>query len=214
VTAVDHVVVAAATLEDGVRWCEATLGVTPSAGGAHSLMGTHNRVLDVSSDRFARCYLEIIAIDPAAPAPTTRRWFDLDDPALQRRLRDDGPQLVHWALRGEHIDELAPKAGSGSVRAASRQTPHGELRWRITIRDDGRRGAGGALPTLIEWGDMHPCDRLPASGVSLQALEVAGLGDEFGILHLHEAGVARAPAGAPALAIELDTLRGRVRITA
>jgi hypothetical protein len=30
--AVDHLIVAAASLDDGVRWCEATLGVTPGAG--------------------------------------------------------------------------------------------------------------------------------------------------------------------------------------
>jgi len=214
VTALDHVVVAAASLDEGVRWCEATLGVTPSAGGAHPLMGTHNRVLDISSERFARCYLEIIAIDPAAPAPTaTRRWFDLDDPAMQRRLREQGPRLVHWAVRSDRIDELAPQVDSGTVRAASRQTPHGELRWRITIRDDGRRGAGGALPTLIEWGDMHPCDRLPASGVALRTIEVAGLGAAFDTLHLREAGVTPSLDTAMPLAIELDAPRGRVRLT-
>ncbi len=29
----DHLVVAARTLEDGVAWCEATLGVTPGLSG-------------------------------------------------------------------------------------------------------------------------------------------------------------------------------------
>jgi hypothetical protein len=213
VTAVDHIVVAAASLDEGVRWCEATLGVTPNAGGAHPLMGTHNRLIDVSGERFARCYLEIIAIDPGAPAPTaTRRWFDLDDPAMQQRLREHGPRLVHWAVCSEQIDELAARVDSGTPRAASRQTPHGELRWRITIRDDGRRGAGGALPTLIEWGDRHPCDRLPPSGVVLRTIEVAGLDAAFDTLQLAHAGVTRAPAGAVPLAIELDTPRGRVRL--
>jgi hypothetical protein len=68
-TAVDHLVVAAATLEQGVAWCEATLGVTPGPGGRHALMGTHNRLLNLGSAAFPHSYLEIIAIDPEAPAP-------------------------------------------------------------------------------------------------------------------------------------------------
>ena len=50
----DHLVVAADTLEQGVAWCEATLGVRPSAGGQHVFMGTHNRVLDISTPRYPR----------------------------------------------------------------------------------------------------------------------------------------------------------------
>ena len=49
---VDHVVIAADTLERGVQWCEATLGVTPERGGEHALMGTHNRLLFIGPGRF------------------------------------------------------------------------------------------------------------------------------------------------------------------
>ena len=62
---IDHLVIAARTLDEGVRWCEATLGVAPGPGGTHPLMGTHNRLLSIASDEFAQAYLEIIAIDPA-----------------------------------------------------------------------------------------------------------------------------------------------------
>ena len=41
----DHLVVAAATLDDGIAWCERTLGHVPQAGGRHAFMGTHNRIL-------------------------------------------------------------------------------------------------------------------------------------------------------------------------
>ena len=59
---VDHLVVAAASLEDGVRWCEATLGVTPGPGGRHPLMGTHNRLFAIGSDTFPQVFFEIIAV--------------------------------------------------------------------------------------------------------------------------------------------------------
>ena len=56
----DHLVVAAATLAEGVAWCERTLGVTPGPGGRHPLFGTHNRLLKIESEAFALAYLDII----------------------------------------------------------------------------------------------------------------------------------------------------------
>ena len=95
---VDHLVVAATSLEQGVAWCEATLGITPGPGGKHLLMGTHNRVFSIASAAFPGAYFEIIAIDPEASPPARRRWFGLDDPALQQRI-SDAPRLVHLVAR-------------------------------------------------------------------------------------------------------------------
>lgn len=173
----DHVVVAAASLEQGVAWCRTTFGVEPAAGGAHPLMGTHNRVFTIAGPRFARAYFEIIAINPAAAPPGRRRWFDLDDPALQRATAA-GPRLVHWVARCADVSAAAASWRAegfdpGKVVAAERPTPQGVLRWRITVRDDGRRLADGALPTLLQWGDVHPTDALPPSGVSLASVRLA-----------------------------------------
>jgi Glyoxalase-like domain len=90
--ALDHLVIAARTLDAGVAWCEATLGMRPDAGGRHAFMGTHDRVFSIATAMFPRSYIEIVAIDPEADAaaePGARRrarWFDLDDPALQRAI--------------------------------------------------------------------------------------------------------------------------------
>lgn len=62
--AVDHLVVAAAGLDAGTAWLEAHLGVPLAPGGRHAAMGTHNRLLRLGP----RLYLELIAIDPDAPA--------------------------------------------------------------------------------------------------------------------------------------------------
>ena len=67
-TVVDHLVVAAASLEQGVAWCQATLGFTPATGGKHPLMGTHNRVFSIATAEYPLAYFEIIAIDPEAAA--------------------------------------------------------------------------------------------------------------------------------------------------
>jgi hypothetical protein len=212
--ALDHLVVAAQTLEAGVAWCEATLGITPGPGGRHASMGTHNRLFAIGSTDFPRAYFEIIAIDPQAPAPGRARWYDLDDAALVARA----PALVHWVARCGDIDAgVAALARLGIARGkviqASRDTPAGRLAWRITVRDDGARLFGGALPTLIEWGDVHAADAMPQSGATLASLTLRS--PEPAILRqamqaLDGAGLARIEAGAPALEAVLNTPRGAV----
>ena len=91
--ALDHLVIAARTLDEGVAWCEARLGITPAAGGRHTLMSTCNRLFSIASPQAPRAYGEIIAIDRDAPEPGRTRWFDLDSPDMHRRL-DGGPQLI------------------------------------------------------------------------------------------------------------------------
>ena len=59
----DHLVVMANSLVEGVAWCDAALGTTPGPGGEHPLMGTHNRLLRIDCAEFPRAYLEIIAIN-------------------------------------------------------------------------------------------------------------------------------------------------------
>ncbi|MFN4351612.1 MAG: VOC family protein [Hylemonella sp.] len=173
----DHLVVIAASLDQGVAWCEATLGVTPSPGGQHALMGTHNRLFSIASPTYPLAYFEIIAIDPAAPAPARQRWFDMDDPALQERLRRDGPQLAHWAARVDDAQAAVAALQTlgidrGTVIAASRPTPQGLLQWQITVRADGQRLYDGALPTLIQWGAVHPAAAMPTSGVTLLSFDL------------------------------------------
>ena len=168
----DHLVVIAASLDQGVAWCEATLGVTPGPGGQHALMGTHNRLFSIASSAFPLAYFEIIAIDPAAPGPVRRRWFDLDDAHMQARLRRDGPRLAHWAARVDDAQAAVAALKTqgidrGAVIAASRPTPLGLLEWQITVREDGQRLYDGALPTLIQWGAVHPAAAMPASGITL-----------------------------------------------
>jgi Glyoxalase-like domain len=95
---IDHLVFAADSLKQGEAWCEATFGVQPSGGGKHALMGTHNQVMNISTERFPDCYLEIIAIDPEATAPGRSRWFGLDQPALREAV-GERPRLVHAVAR-------------------------------------------------------------------------------------------------------------------
>lgn len=214
----DHLVIAARTLDEGVAWCEATLGMVPGPGGEHALFGTHNRLLRLSGAQAPRAYLEIIAVNPLAtptrPTPL-KRWFDLDDPALQARLAQHGPQLVQWVASVPDIHAAARELAAlgidrGPVMAASRPTPTGPLHWRITVRDDGQRLFGGALPTLIQWGDTHPAATLPDSGLALRGLalshpDATGLQQALNAVGLQQLAVAPGPA---ALSAAFDTPLG------
>ena len=177
----DHLVVAARTLEAGVQWCEEALGVTPLPGGAHALFGTHNRLLPLTSPHHPLAYLEIIAIDRSIPphaALRLPRWFDLDDPKIQAQLDEEGPQLLHWVVRVPDL-RAALEAWAllgisrGPIIEASRPTPTGLLRWKISVREDGQRLFDGVLPTLIEWGVDHPRNSLVGPSFALESLNLA-----------------------------------------
>jgi Glyoxalase-like domain len=211
-TAVDHLVVAAATLEQGVAWCEATLGITPGPGGQHALMGTHNRLCRIDGPAFANVYLEIIAIDAQAAAPGRARWFGLDDPALQAGIAQT-PRLVHVVARSAMLDMhrwglITVGQQPGNPVKVGRDTPQGRLEWQILLRDDGALLCGGALPTLIQWQGPHPTQAMPDSGVALQGLQLHGLPPRAReVLRLR--GVEHRDSG-PALRAVFNTPRGEV----
>lgn len=217
-TALDHLVVAAASLSQGVAWCEATLGITPGPGGRHALMGTHNRLCridgPVHGPTFANVYLEIIAIDPEAPAPGRPRWFGLDEPALQARIART-PELVHLVARSAMLDMhrwglITVGQQPGNPVKAGRDTPQGRLEWQILLRDDGTLLCGGALPTLIQWAGPHPTQAMPPSGVTLQSLQLSGVPPRAReVLRLR--GVQHADTG-PALRAALHTPKGEVAL--
>jgi Glyoxalase-like domain len=208
--ALDHLVVAASTLVQGVEWCEAVLGITPGPGGKHPLMGTHNRLFSIGSEAFPLTFFEIIAVDPDAAPPRRARWFGLDAIDLSA-----GPRLLHWVARCDALDaHCAGLRGagfdSGPAIAASRDTPQGRLQWRISVRDDGALLAGGALPTLIDWGNTrHPSASMPASGVALRGLTLRGVPASAAQV-LDAPGVEFAADTGLALTATLDTPRGRV----
>ena len=221
---VDHLVVAARSLDEGVQWCEHTLGVAPGPGGAHPLMGTHNRLLAIGSETFPRSYLEIIAIDPAVRptrAAGQHRWFDLDDGTLQGTLSQHGPQLIHFVARVANahaavhaLAEVPMAIDRGEVIEASRETAAGRLEWQISVRADGQRLLYGLLPTLIQWGAVHPCDAMAPSPVTLEALDASHPRPQAVQAALQVIGLAvpRVERGGPNLVATLQTPKGRLRL--
>ena len=174
----DHLVVSARTLDEGVQYVADTLGVAPAGGGAHPLMRTHNRLLGL----WGGVYLEVIAIDPRADAATDSaaprpRLFALDDPATQARL-ESGPYLSHWVARVERPKHLATWQAQYPQRIAPVvPMTRGDFTWGLTVPDDGSfpawQGAGdGVLPSLIQWDSTrHPSQLLAPTNLALNALK-------------------------------------------
>lgn len=157
----DHLVISVETLDDGARAVEEALGVPLSPGGVHPHMGTHNRLLSLGPE----VYLEVIAINPDAPAPDQPRWYRLDE-------FSGPPRLTNWACRTDDLtgDLACAPEGMGKVWDLQR----GDLQWQMAIPQSGRLPFDDAAPALLSWGKTspHPCERLPDIGVRLEKLVV------------------------------------------
>jgi Glyoxalase-like domain len=161
----DHLVVSAVTLADGMA-VDHTLGVPLQQGGEHVLMGTHNRLLGLGSS-----YLEVIAIDPERRFIDRARWFGLDHFA-------GAPRLTNWVCRTHDLAEtVAHFPGSPEIVDFSR----GPYRWRMALPRDGHQPYDGAFPIFIEWVEGDPASDLIERDCRLMRLEIAHpLGDELG----------------------------------
>ena len=145
---VDHIVIRAPSLDTGAAYVADALGLAKQSldlatGGAHAAMGTHNLILDVGGP-----YLEVIAIDPEAPAPPRARWFGLDNPSPEAAV-------IAWVAR-------VPDARAHQQTRAHQEVgdpiavTRGDLSWQITVRDDGHVPFKGVGPLLISWESAPP----------------------------------------------------------
>jgi hypothetical protein len=162
----DHLVVACADLEQGADWIRDQLNVEVVPGGKHPAMSTHNRLLRLGP----RAYLEVLAIDPHAPAPQRPRWFDLDSAAIRARAARE-PFVLTWVVRSGDVDVAVAEVPSlGEARPFSRD----RYRWRLTVPGNGALRFDGILPAVIQWDvDLHPADALPDTGCEFLSLSLS-----------------------------------------
>ena len=156
----DHLAVCAETLDAGSDYIEEVLGVAPGQGGRHAQMGTHNRLLSLGPE----IYLEVIAIDPAAPKPGRARWFDLD--------RFGGsPKLTNWIAKCDDLEPALKASPPGNMHVMD--LVRGDLRWQMAVPESGRVAFNGGFPALISWaGIAHPATRLQDQGCRLEELRI------------------------------------------
>lgn len=200
----DHLVLAADSLDEGARWLEARLGVAPMAGGQHLGWGTHNRLMQLGG----QTYLELIAPDPGQPAPSGPRPFDMDSEE-SRAARAARPRLVHFVLRTSDIEQAS--RALGALAAPVIRMTRGNLQWRLALARGFVHGVG-VQPTLIQWDTPDiPAKTLPDCGVTLEALTVTGSERELAPLRgLADARVVLHEGSVPGLAARLQGPAGQL----
>jgi len=214
---VDHLVYGALELASAVTRLEALLGVAAAAGGRHEGRGTHNALLALGDD----VYLEVIAPDPAQPAPAGPRPFGLDDLTQPRLVTfavhpasgSPDPQRESAVQRLERWRRRAQERGydPGPVLTGGRRRPDGtELSWHLCQHR--RLPFGGAVPFLIDWGRTQSPARTAPAGCRLLELEVGHPQPAAAraALRALEVAVPVRSSPAPLLQATLATPRGRV----
>ncbi len=163
----DHLAIIAPSLEEGAAHVRTALGIDMPAGGKHGQMGTHNLLLRIGDAVF----LEVIALDPDAPAPRRPRWFGLDDADTVRAEWDAGRRLRSWIAQADDLDAVMVRhAGMlGEKIAVSR----GDRSWEFIVTPDGSLPMGGAAPPVIDWGQRgNPAPDMPDLGVKLVSFQI------------------------------------------
>ncbi|WP_371226533.1 VOC family protein [Roseovarius sp. 2305UL8-3] len=155
----DHIAIAAETLEEGRAYVEATLGVALQQGGQHGHYGTHNALLGLEDG----LYLEVISIDPAAPKPAYPRWFDLD--------RFSGAARIgNWICRSDDIAATVAKLPQAGIPVP---LSRGSVRWTMAVPPNGQLPYDNCFPALMQWQSSPiPADVLPTSGCRLMRLVI------------------------------------------
>lgn len=194
IDALDHLIVAAASLGEGIAFVRERLGVDPRRVGRNPGAGTDHARVALGPRR----YLEILA-----PAPGD----ELSPPLAPIRALD-APRLWGWALatdggRGARADAL----GVANVPPRSDVADGGFVRWRnlaVTL------ALGAAAPVFLEWaaGAPHPADDAPAGG-AVRALTILHPDPDAARAALEKAGftaeVVRADAAGVRVEIEART---------
>ncbi len=165
-SAMDHLLLGVADLDQGIEWVEEKTGVRAIVGGSHPGAGTRNALLSLGGRR----YLEIIAPDPAQT--NYRSQHDV-------RLLIE-PRLITWAAATGDVEAVAARARQEGCRLAgpndgSRARPDGKLlKWKtLGVVNELGRGEIQPIPFFIEWAtdSVHPSEDSPA-GCELQTLEI------------------------------------------
>jgi len=158
----DHLTIAAPSLERGLAYVQLQIGIKVPAGGKHPEMGTHNHVLRLGNNVF----LEVIAVDPDAERPERSRWFGLDAIEDVEAAWARGDCLAGWVARTNNLSEVLDR--HGDLLGQATRVSRGDRSWLIAVRTDGRHPADGAAPAVIDWGERGaPTAAMPDLGCRL-----------------------------------------------
>lgn len=163
----DHLTIIAPSLEIGAAHVRDQLGMQMQVGGRHPQMGTHNLLLRLGDDVF----LEVIAVDPAAALPHRARWFGLDDADTVQSEWEAGKRLRGWVAQTRDLDVAL--AAHGPLLGEKTRVSRGDRSWEFAVPRDGALPAGGAAPSVIDWGDRRsPAPAMADHGARLLSFHI------------------------------------------
>jgi len=169
----DHIVFGARSIEEGTNFIEKKLDIKLSEVGYHDFMGTHNRVVKVDKD----IYLEVIAIDPSSKSPNENRWFNLDNPILQKKL-EYSPQMIGYVI--ETKDKEILKHFCAPIKAS-----RGNYKWNFAMPNlesnffNKELIENGIIPSLINWKSNKPVHEMKNNQLSLNKIEIEILDNQM-----------------------------------
>ena len=162
----DHIVLAANTLEEGTSYIENKLRIKLSNIGYHKDMGTHNRVVKISKS----VYLEVISIDPNCEQIKSKRWFNLDSSKLQSQLRKS-PRVIGYVI--ENTTNKILKYYEPFFKAS-----RGEYKWKFAMPCNNSNISAdqsyqnGIIPSLINWESEKPINKMQDNHLNLEKIQV------------------------------------------
>ena len=162
----DHIVFGARSLEEGTNFIEKKLDIKLSEVGYHDFMGTHNRVVKVDKE----IYLEVIAIDPSSKSTNQNRWFNLDNPVLQKKS-EYSPQMIGYVI--ETKDKEILKHFCSPIKAS-----RGNYKWNFAMPSlesnffNKELLENGIIPSLINWKSNKPVHEMKNNQLSLNKIEI------------------------------------------
>ena len=165
-TKIDHLVIGAATLAQGVDYVKHVLGVNIPFGGEHEKTGTHNHLMQLGDSLF----LEVIALNPQLGNADRLSWYGLDNVQVQGSIKSQ-PKLLTWVVNTTDISALIDNNAFnfGKPTLISR----GRLSWYFGLPDDGNLFEDGTLPYVIEWNtNEHPAVNMANLGCEFKKLEI------------------------------------------
>ena len=170
-TTIDHIVIGAAELDKATKQIQGFIKAEFLSGGKHPLMATHNRLIKLQES----LYMEIIAADPSACLPNNptrkNRWFSLDSSVTQKRL-SRAPQPLCWVVAVNDIEQTLIHCGYNPGKII--EMTRGNLKWKITVSENGDLPESGVLPIFIEWPNgKHPTKTMPDSNICLEKLNLS-----------------------------------------
>ncbi len=162
----DHIVLGACSLEKGTEFVENILQAKLSDIGYHKDMGTHNRVIRINNE----IYFEVIAINPEMKNFKHKRWFNLDNPNLQLKLKKV-PQIIGYVVE---ISNKIPFEYYDPFFNASRSN----YRWQFAMPNyknnilDNEILETGIIPSLISWKSEKPIYQMKKNQFELIKFEI------------------------------------------